>query len=185
MGNQILETLRERLEAALLAIKKDLSTVRTGRAKTSLVEDVRVEAYGSSMTIKELASITVPDPSLIIVSPWDKSLVAAIATGVQKADLNLQAVVDGGSIKIAIPPLTEERRHELVKLVHAKLESGRVMLRTIRTEIKEEIEAQKGESGISEDDVKAWLSEMQKQVDESMTHVDTLGKEKEQELMTL
>lgn len=185
MGDAILQSLVKRLESALEAIKKDLSGVRTGRAKTTLVADVRVEAYGSLMTVKEVASLTSPDPSLIVVAPWDKSLVAAIASGIQKADLNLQPVVDGETIKIAIPPLTAERRAEMVKLVHTKMEGGRVLLRNIRTEIKEELEGLEGESGVSEDDIKTWLGEMQKQVDGYTAKIEELGKGKEQELLTL
>lgn len=185
MGEEILKKLIQRLETAIAAIKKDLTSVRTGRAKPSLVEDVKVEAYGSIMTVKELATIAAPDPSLITISPWDRSLVAAIATGIQKAELNLQPLVDAQVIKIAIPALTEERRREMVKQVHVKLESGRVMLRTIRTETKEEIEKLEGQAGVSEDDIKNWLLSMQKDMDDYMGKVDELGKEKEKELMTL
>lgn len=185
MGEQILKQLVERLELALSNLKKDLTTIRTGRAKTSLVEDVRVEAYGTLMTIKELATIAAPDPSLITISPWDKSLTQAIATGINKAELNLQPVVDGEVVKLAIPPLTQERRAEMVKQMQQKLEAGRVAMRTIRTEIKEQLEAQEGESGVSEDDVKRWLESMQKKMDEYMGKIEQVGKEKEAELTTL
>lgn len=166
-------------------VKKDLSSVRTGRAKPSLVEDVKVEAYGTLMSLKELATITAPDTTLILISPWDKGIVAAISSGIQKSGLNLQPIVDSDTIKISIPSLTEERRVELVKLVHSKLESAKVMIRGVRSEIKEEIEAQEGESGISEDSIKMWLESMQKTIDTYMLKIDELGKEKEKELMTL
>lgn len=185
MSEAILGSLKQRLAQAVEVVKKDLSSVRTGRAKPSLVEDVKVEAYGTLMTIKELATITVPDPSLIVIAPWDRSLVGAISTGIQKAGLNIQPIVDGDQIKIAIPALTQERREELVKLVHQKIESGRVMGRNIRGEVKNEIEKEKGESGISEDNIKAWLEAMQKQVDSYMSDMDTHAKDKEKELMTL
>ncbi len=185
MSDTILANLKVRLDNTMEAVKKDLSTIRTGRAKPSLVEDVRVEAYGTMMTIKELATISAPDTSLILIAPWDKGLVAAIATGIQKSGLNVQPIVDGGTVKIAIPALSQERREELVKLVHQKLESARVMVRGVRSEVKEEIEAQEGESGISEDSVKMWLASMQKTIDEYMIKIDEFGKEKEKELMTL
>ena len=185
MSDVILSNLKNRLDATVEVVKKDLSTVRTGRAKPSLVEDVKVEAYGTVMTIKELATINAPDTTLIVIAPWDKGLVAAISSGIQKSGLNIQPIVDGDTIKISIPALTEERRLELVKLVHTKLESAKVMIRGVRTEIKEEIEAQKGEAGVSEDNIKAWLEAMQKTVDTYMAKVDELGKEKEKELMTL
>lgn len=185
MGDAILKNLVVRLEAAIEAVKKDLATVRTGRAKPALVENVQVEAYGGMMSLRELASITAPDTTLLVISPWDKSLVNAIANGIRKADLNINPVVDGETIKIMIPSLTQERREELVKLTHQKLEAGRIMIRQVRTEIKVEIEDLEGEGGVSEDDTKRWLSEMQKKIDEYMGKVDSVGKEKENELMTL
>ncbi len=185
MSETILANLKTRLDQTIEVVKKDLSSVRTGRAKPSLVEDVKVEAYGTMMTIKELATITAPDTTLIVISPWDKGLVAAISSGIQKSGLNIQPIVDGDTVKISIPALTEERRLELVKLVNSKLESAKVMIRGVRTEIKEEIEAQEGEAGISEDSIKAWLESMQKTVDSYMLKIDELGKEKEKELMTL
>lgn len=185
MSDIILADLKSRLDTALATVKKDIATVRTGRAKPSLVEDVKVEAYGGMMTVKELATITTPDTTLILIAPWDKSLTGPIANGIRKAELNINPVVDGETVKVIIPALTEERRQELVKVVHQKIETGKVMLRQIRTEIKEEIEAQEGTSGVSEDDVKAWLTSMQKSVDEYMAQLDVLAKDKEKELMTL
>lgn len=185
MSEVILENLKIRLEQALAAVKKDLSSVRTGRAKPALVEDVRVEAYGTMMTIKELATISAPDTTLIVIAPWDKGLVSAISSGIQKSGLNIQPIVDGDMVKISIPSLTQERREELVKLVHQKLEAGKVMIRQVRTEIKEEIEAQEGEAGISEDNTRGWLESMQKTVEEYMGKIEGLRQEKEKELMTL
>ena len=185
MGEMILQDMEKRLASALVAVKKDLASVRTGRAKPSIVEDVKVEAYGGVMSLRELATITVPDTTLIVISPWDKSLVAAISSAIQKADLNVAPVVDAGTVKISIPPLTEERRRELVKLVHQKLESGRVMMRQVRTDIKVELEKLEGESGVSEDDIKMWMTNMQKIVDENMGKLDEIGTAKEQELMTI
>lgn len=185
MSDVILANLKSRLEQAVEVVKKDLSSVRTGRAKPSIVEEVKVEAYGTYMSLRELATISAPDPTLITISPWDKSLTGAVAAGVNKAGLNLNAIVDGDVIKIAIPALTQERREELVKLVHQKIESGKVMIRQIRTEIKEEIEAQEGESGISEDSIKMWLESMQKSVDSTIVKIEEIGRDKEKELMTL
>ena len=185
MSDIILENLKNRLDQTIEVVKKDLSSVRTGRAKPSLVEDVKVEAYGTMMTIKELATISAPDTTLIVIAPWDKGLVSAISSGIQKSGLNIQPIVDSDTVKISLPAPTEERRLELVKLVHQKLESAKVMVRQVRTEIKEEIEAQEGEAGISEDSIKSWLESMQKTVDQYSQKIDDLGKEKEKELMTL
>jgi len=185
MGDDILKALVARLDKAVEVVKKDLATIRTGRAKPSLVENVKVEAYGTLMEIRELASITAPDTTLIVINPWDKSLVNAIANGVRKAELNLNPVVDGEVVKIVIAPLTQERREELVRLTHQKIESGRVLLRQIRTEAKEDIEDLEDEEGVSEDDVKKWLDEMQKIIEKYIAKIDILGKDKENELMTL
>lgn len=185
MSEIILKKLEEKLEGTLFVVKRDLSSLRTGRAKSSLVENIKVEAYGDLMEIRELAGISSPDSTLIVITPWDKSLTAAIATGIRKSELNISPIVDGESIKIAIPPLTEERRLEMVKQVHQKLESGKVMVRNIRGEIKEDIEKQKGEAGISEDNIEYWLEQMQKTVEKYIENIEVMGKEKEKELMTL
>src|SRR3989339_2050627 len=183
MSEAILAKLQSRLAQAVEVVKKDLGTVRTGRAKPSIVEEVKVEAYGTIMNLQELASISAPDTSLIVVSPWDRGLISAVAAGINKAGLNLNAMVDGEAVKIAISALSQERREEVGKLVHQKVEGGKVIGRTIRGEIKEEIEAQEGESGISEDSIKSWLETMQKQIDKFMLELEELGKEKEKELM--
>ena len=185
MGDDSLKTLLTRLDGAIEVVKKDLSTIRTGRAKPALVENVKVEAYGTYMELRELASITAPDTTLLVISPWDRSLINAIANGIRKAELNVNPIVDGEVVKIAIPSLTQERREELVKLTHQKLEAGRVLIRQIRTEIKNEIEKLEDESGVSEDDIKKWLESMQKSVDDYMSKIDALGKDKEAELMTI
>lgn len=185
MSEIIIINLESRLDQAVEAYKKDLGTVRTGRAKPSLVEDVRVEAYGTIMTLKELATITAPDTTLIVIAPWDKGLVSAISSGIQKSGLNLQPIVDGETVKISLPSLTQDRREEMVKLVNQKLEAAKIMLRQVRTEVKEEIEGHEGESGVSEDDIKNWLVTMQKIVDQYMVKIEDLTKEKEKELMTL
>src|SRR3989344_7535360 len=165
MGEQILQELQSRLEEAVSVVAQDLATVRTGRAKPALVESVKVEAYNTTMTLKEVATISSPDPSLLIVSPWDKNLVVAVEKAIREANLGVSPVVDGAQVKVPIPSLTEERRVELAKLVAQKIESGRVLIRQIRGETKDEIEKLKGETGVSEDDIHRWLEEMQETVD--------------------
>ncbi len=184
-GSDTLQKLRQDLEAVLAVVREDLSSVRTGRAKPSLVEGVKVEAYGTMMELREVATISAPDPSLLTATPWDKSLIAAVEKAIRASGLGLNPNVDGDVVKIPIPMLTEERRKELVKLVAQKIESGRVMIRQTRTEIKDEIEKLKDEPGVSEDDVEKWLVEMQKMVDEYNAKVEELGKEKEAEVMKI
>lgn len=185
MGDQLIQNLKRKLGEAVEIVVVDLATVRTGRAKPSLIENVKVEAYGSMMGMREVASINTPDPSLLIVSPWDKGLIEAVEKAIRDADLGLSPVVDGEQIKIPIPVLTEERRKELVKLVSQKIESGRVLIRQIRGESKEDIEKFKDEPGVSEDDIHRWLEEMQRAVDEYTEKIEELGKEKEKDLMTI
>lgn len=184
-GEDVLQELAKRLEGAVEIVRGDLATVRAGRAKPSLIESVKVEAYGSMMELREVATINAPDPSLLVVSPWDKGLVQAVAKGIQEAGLGINPVVDGEQVKVPIPLLTEERRQEMTKLVAQKVESGRVLIRQIRSEAKDEIEGLKGESGVSEDDIHRWLEEMQKAVDGHTEKIEGMGEEKEQELLTL
>lgn len=164
-------------------VLQDVRSLRTGRASVQLLDPVRVEAYGTQMSLVEVASVTAPDATLLVVSPWDKSLITSIEKAIASAGLNLNPVVDGQIIRIAVPALTQERRQEMVKLLHQKIESGRVTVRTIRTETKQEIEEQKGVAGVSEDDIKLELDELDKEVKLALTKLDELQAQKEKELL--
>lgn len=166
-------------------VQQDVATLRTGRASVSLLDGVMVEAYGTRMKVNELANVSAPDPTMLLVSPWDKSVIDAIAKAISIADLNVNPIVDGEVIRIVIPPLTAERRQEMVKLLKQKIESGRVMLRNLRSEIRKEIDEAKNEDGVSEDDIKAWQAELDKQVKEIELKVEEIEKKKETELTTL
>ncbi len=166
----------------LNVFQDDISTVRTGRAKPSIVENVSVEAYGGYMKLMELASITAPDSSMIIIKPWDQTVMGAIEKAIQISDLHLNPVVDGQQIRISIPQLTGERREELVKLVSQKRHKAEEMLRDIRTKYKKQIDAQKGEPGISEDDIKRDLESLQKKTDEYVKKLANISTRKEEEL---
>lgn len=183
--NPLLEDFQKQNKEILELVDQDLKSVKTGRAKPALIEDVKVQAYNTSMLIRELASITVPDPHQIIVSPWDKGLLGPIEKALATAELNLSPVVDSEIIRIKIPPLTQETREELVKLVNQKLESARAMLRQVRNEAKSKIEGRKGEAGVSEDDIHHDLEELQKVTDETMAALDERSEAKEKELMTI
>jgi ribosome recycling factor len=170
---------------AINHVKKDLATLRTGRASTQMLDPVVVEVYGSEMKINELANVSAPDPNLLVIKPWDTSILDKIEKAVASSGLNFNPVVDGDIIRISVPPLTEERRKNMVKLLHKKVESGRVMLRSIRTEIKQDIESQAGESDVSEDDIRRDLKQLNKLIQESIDEIDKLAKHKETELMTI
>jgi ribosome recycling factor len=182
---EILNKAKKQTEDLIGLVVDDLAGIKTGRAKPSLIENIKVEAYTSKMTLKELASISAPGPHSLIISPWDKTILEAIEKAVLASNLNLHPVVDNDLIRVQVPPLTEETRKDLVKLVAQKIESGRKLLRQLRNETKKEIEDLKGESGISEDDIKRWLENLQKLIDETTEKIEELGKAKEKELMTI
>jgi ribosome recycling factor len=165
---------------AVEAVKRDFATVRTGKATTALLDLVRVEAYGNEMPLKEVANISAPEPKLLTVQPWDKSLLKAVEKGILASDLGLTPSNDGNVIRIPIPPLTEERRKELVKVLHKFAEEGRVAIRHARTETMNRI---KKTEHVSSDDQKHAEKDVQKVHDEHLKAVDAAVKGKEAEIM--
>ena len=175
-----------KMDEVVELVVKDLLTVQTGRAKPALVEDIKVEAYeGSYMTLKEVASISATDSSSIVIKPWDPSVLKKIEEGILKSELNMQPVVDGDVVRIKIPALNEERRLELIKMVKQKIEAGKAMLRQVRIETKKEIDNQKDQAGVSEDDIREMQDRLQKLMDEYNKKLDGMEEAKEKELMTL
>lgn len=169
-------------------LKEQMKQVRTGRAQPSLVENymVSVESYGGAfMPLRELASISAPDTTLLVIQPFNPQTLRDIEKGFSGNDMGLSAVVHDEIIHIAIPPLTQERRQQLVKVVKEKIEESKVALRNLRTDIKQMVEDQKGEAGISEDDIQRQLEELQKKVDSFITVLEEMGKKKEEELMQI
>jgi ribosome recycling factor len=172
------------MDKVIRVVSDDMGTVRAGGAKPSLVENLIVTVYGGQkMRLVELATIQAPDPTLITVSPWDKSVVKDIEKSIGDSDLGLTAANAGDFLRIVIPPLTEERRNDYVKLVKQKLESGKVMLRGVRQEQRDEIERQKGKPGISEDDIKRQMEDLDKITAEYSEKLDQMAADKENELM--
>lgn len=178
-----LTSVKQRLDKALSHVQRDIATLRTGRATVQMLDPVVVDAYGAKMKINEVASVQAPDPSLLVVSPWDKSLLESIEKAIASADLNVNPVVDGDIIRIAISPLTEDKRKEMVKSLAKKVEAGRVMLRTIRTDAKKDIESQDGTDGISEDDIAQDLDSLETLLKEYNTQLDDMYASKEKDLM--
>ncbi|MFC1711303.1 ribosome recycling factor [Patescibacteria group bacterium] len=183
----ILAKFTLQMEEVLELVNDDLKAIKTGRAKPSLIEDIKVmvESYGSMMALKELASITTPDSHMLVVNPWDKAITKDIEKAISKSEMNLSPIVENDIVRVKIPPLTEETRKDLVKLVFQKIESTRKLVRQARNESKSEIENQKGKPGISEDDIRVWLDKLQDVVDEYMKKIEEIGKTKEKELMTV
>lgn len=182
-----LSETRQKMFRALEVLKNDLASLRTGRASSGFIENVEVLVYGGAQKLKiiELASVTIPDPHLILITPWDKSIIGDIAKGIQVANIGISPVVDSASIRITIPPLTEERRLELVKAMNQKLEGGRVMIRQIRHDLMSDIKKWSDAKEIIEDDKKRLEEELQKLTDELMGEIDAMGSKKEAELMTV
>jgi ribosome recycling factor len=179
------EDYLQRFKKVLAHTRQEVSALRTGRATVQMLDDVVVEAYGGRMKINEVGNISAPDAELLVVSPWDKSLISEIEKGIQQANLNLNPVVDGETIKVPVPSLTKERRQEMVKILHQRAESSRVMVRSVRTDVKQEIEEQQGEAGISEDDIQLTLKNLEETTKKYIDKIDALVKEKERELTSL
>jgi ribosome recycling factor len=168
------------MDKAVEAVKREFSTVRTGKATTALLDLVRVEAYGSEMPLNQVASVAAPEPKLLTIQPWDKTLLKAVEKAILASDLGLTPSNDGNVIRIPLPPLTEERRRELVKVVHKFAEEGRVAIRHARTEAMSRI---KKTEHVSEDDQKKTEKDIQKLHDDHLRQVDEAVKGKEAEIM--
>ncbi|MDP9299153.1 MAG: ribosome recycling factor [Actinomycetota bacterium] len=173
----------DRMEKAVVHLKEDLSGVRTGRATPAVLNRVTVEYYGTPVPLNQLASITVPEPRLLAISPFDKGSVSAIEKAIQSSDLGITPSNDGQVIRLAFPPLTEERRKELVKQVHHRVEEGRVAVRNVRRHHKDELEKLERDGTISEDDLARSEKELQKLTDRFVAEIDEIQRHKEQELM--
>jgi ribosome recycling factor len=174
---------RSRMEKALEAMRREFASVRTGKASPALLEHVRVEAYDSQMPLEQLSTISAPEPRLLIVQPWDKNLMGAIEKAIQSSDLGLNPSNDGSVIHVPIPPLNEERRQELVKVLHKMAEEGRVSVRTARRVSKDDIKAKTKSGELSEDEGRRQLEEVQKLTDGYVEKIDALLAAKEEEVM--
>jgi ribosome recycling factor len=176
-------SLESKFTKVLDHVLGELSLLRTGKASPQLLDSVVVEAYGTRMKIAELATISAPDTTLLLITPWDRSVIEAIEKAIASAHLNLNPVVDGQIIRIAVPPLTEERRLEMVKVLHTKVEDGRKMLRTIRGEEKRSIEQLEKDGGYSEDDIKSYVDQLESKMKDYLAKLDEIAARKEVELM--
>jgi ribosome recycling factor len=183
MHEEIKNRLRKRMEKSIESLKEEFKKVRSGRANAALVEDLIVEYYGNRLPLKQLASITVPEPRLIVVQPWDKGSLSDIEKAFHKSDLMLNPNNDGKVVRIAIPPLTEERRKELVKVAKGKSEDARVAIRNIRRDGNDEVKQAEKDGHVSEDDSKRALEDIQKITDEYIEKVGALLEGKEDEIM--
>jgi ribosome recycling factor len=177
---QIIKDSRAGMEKALESSKRELASIRTGKASVSLLDTVKVEAYGQTMPLNQVASVSAPEPRLLTVTPWDKGLTQAIEKGLRESDLGLNPMTQSGVIRVPIPALNEERRRDLVKVVHKLAEEARIGVRHGRTEGRDKL---KKLDKVSEDDVKHAEKDLQKLHDDYIAKIDDLLKGKEAEIM--
>lgn len=175
--------VKTRMDAAIERVRRDMAGVRTGRANVGLLDGVHVEAYGTRMPITQVATLSVPEPSMIIAQPFDPSLMGAIEKAIRASDLGLNPANDGKVIRIPIPALTEERRKELSRHVHKQAEDGRNAVRQIRRDANDRLKRLLKEHKISEDDERKGLDQIQKMTDEHVRLIDDLQKKKDQDLL--
>jgi len=179
----VMEDARERMVRAIEHVKSEFATVRTGRASSALIENLMVDYYGADTPLKQLANFSVPEPRLLVVSPFDKGAMAAIEKAIGNADLGLNPSNDGVVIRLNFPSLTEERRKAFVKIVKTKAEEGKVALRGVRRHARQELENLEKDHGLSKDEIERLEKVLDKMTQDEVAQVDTLLSHKEQELL--
>ena len=176
---------KTRMEKAVEDFRKELAGVRSGRANVSLLDSIRVDYHGTPMPLNQLGTLSVPDPTMIVVAPWDPSAVPLIDKAIRTADLGLNPSNDGKVVRVPIPSLTEERRKELVKHLHKVLENHRTAVRNIRRDVKEAVEKMEKEKKISEDDKKRCLDELEKVTHAEIKKLEDFSASKEKEILSV
>ena len=183
MKDEIHSEVREKMNNSIEALKKDFMRIRTGRASTAILDGIKVECYNAQMPLEQVASLSVPESRLITIKPWDQTILGEIEKSILKSELGLTPMNDGKIIRIAIPPLTEERRKELAKLAKKIAEEGKVSIRNHRREANEMFKELKNEKEISEDDMYKCQDDVQKITDELIKKTDEITTEKEKEII--
>ncbi len=183
MINKVRDETKKHMEKPMESFRHELSKLRTGRASTSILDDVRVEYYGTPTPLNQLATLSVPDPRTIAIQPWDASVLAEIEKAILKSDLGLNPVNDGRLVRLPIPPLNEERRKDLVKLIKKHGEECKIAIRNVRRDAIKKLEKMEDTSEITEDELKKGESEIQKLTDEFIKLVDETAEHKEKDIM--
>jgi ribosome recycling factor len=181
--DDVFASAEHRMKRAVEILQRDFGNIRTGRATPALLDRLQVDYYGTPTPINGLATITVPEPRLLVIQPWDRTTITAIERAIQKSDLGLNPSSDGTVIRLALPQLTQDRRKELVKQVHKRAEEGKVAIRNIRRESHDDLKKQEREHTISEDELKRLTDRLQKLTDSHVAQVDEVARRKEQEVM--
>jgi len=183
MPEQTMKSGTQGMDNAIDAIGREFASVRTGKAFPSLLDPVRVEAYGSLVSLKQVANVSAPEPAMLLVQPYDPNIAGAIANAIRNSDLGLNPSADGGLVRVPIPALTEERRHDMVKVLHRMAEEGRVSIRHARHEARDKLAHLQQEGEIGEDDCRRLMDELQKMTDAHVSKIDALLGRKEAEVM--
>jgi ribosome recycling factor len=183
MIDELLMETEEHMEKSVSALRSDLLTIRTGRASPALIENLQVQAYGGTMPLNQAATIAAPEPRLLTVRPWDASIVGAIEKAILKSDLGLTPNSDGKIIRLSIPPLTDERRRDLAKVVSRRVEEARVAIRNLRRDALKDLGDLEKEKAISEDEFFGAKEELQKLTDGIIAQIDQIGEQKQAEIM--
>lgn len=177
-----LDDLDRRMHGAIAMLKTELAGLRTGRASANLVEPINVEAYGSKMPLNQVASVSVPEPRLISIQVWDRSMIQAVERAIRESNLGLNPIVDGQLLRIPIPELNAERRQELVKVAHKYAEQARVAIRHVRRDGLDQIKKEEKDGGMSEDDQKKLGEQVQEMTDSNIAEIDSILTTKEEEI---
>jgi len=183
MISDILFNTEEKMQASIDALKRELTTIRTGRATPSLIEHIKVEYAGVPTPLQKIASISAAGASLLVIQPWDRSSIQSIEKAILRSDLGLNPTSDGNVIRLNIPPLSEERRQELIRIVHKRVEEGRIEIRNLRREAMDELKHLEKDKEISQDELKIALNQLQKLTDSFIADAGQVGQDKEAELM--
>lgn len=181
--DEILLTADEKMDGAIVAFRRDLNGIRTGRAHPSLIEMLPVDYYGAITPLKQLASINAPEARLLTIQVWDRSAVSSVQKAIQGSDLGLNPAIDGQTLRLPIPPLTEQRRKEFVKQLHHKTEDARVAVRNVRRHAHDDLRKAEKDGSVSQDDLKRHEDELQKLTDRHIATIDAESKKKEAELL--
>jgi ribosome recycling factor len=183
MTADLFEDAERRMQKAVETLKQDINAIRAGRASAALVERITVEYYGTPTPINQVASITVPEARLLVIQPWDRKLLVDIEKAIQRSDLGINPTNDGQVIRLAIPPMSEERRRDLVKTLHKKLDEHKVAVRNVRRDVQYKLRDREKKKEISEDELKRMVERLQKLTDRYIEEMDKVGKAKEMEIL--
>ncbi len=183
MTADLFEDAERRMQKAIEALKQDVNAIRAGRASSSLVDRITIEYYGAPTPLNQVASVSTPEARLLLIQPWDRKLLADIEKAIQKSDLGINPNNDGQVIRLNIPPMSEERRRDLVKTLHKKLDEHKVAIRNVRRDIQDKLRDREKKKEVSEDELKRSTERLQKLTDRYVDEMDKVGKAKESEIL--